>query len=109
MNAGFQWFVPDLAASNLGMSDTLEYKRAATQAVHSLGLQSDLRARAVVLVAADNQVGNDLRTLIQLNEDDPGLKALVEEFLTGGVSGNPHHAQKCQNHCRYEGTCGRMT
>ena len=63
MNAGFQWFVPDLAASNLGMSDRLEYKRAATQAVHSLGLQSDLRARAVVLVAAHNKVGNELRTL----------------------------------------------
>jgi len=75
------------------MSDTLEYKRAATQAVKSLGLQPDLRARAVVLVAANSTVGNDLRTLIQLNEDDPGLKALVEEFLTGGVSGNPHHAQ----------------
>lgn len=65
------------------MSDTLEHKRTATYAVKSLGLQPDLTTRAVVLVAADSTAGNNLRTLIQLNEDDPGLKALVEEFLAG--------------------------
>ena len=69
------------------MSGTLEHKRAATQAVKSLGLQADLRARALVLVAADSTVGNSLRDLIQLNEDDPALKALVEEFLKGEVTG----------------------
>ncbi|KAL0021807.1 hypothetical protein WJX77_002351 [Trebouxia sp. C0004] len=73
----------DLAATNPGMSVTLEHKRAATQVVKSLGLQADLRARAVVLAAADSTVGNSLRDLIQLNEDDPALKALVEEFLRG--------------------------
>ncbi|KAL3147891.1 hypothetical protein ABBQ32_002608 [Trebouxia sp. C0010 RCD-2024] len=65
------------------MTVTLELKRAATQAVKSLGLQADLKARAVVLAAADSTVGNSLRDLIQLNEDDPALKALVEEFLRG--------------------------
>ena len=69
------------------MSGTLEHKRAATQAVKSLGLQADLRARALVLVAADSTVGNSLRDLIQLNEDDPALKALIEEFLRGEVTG----------------------
>ena len=69
------------------MSGTLEHKRAATQAVKSLGLPADLRARAVVLVAADSTVGNSLRDLIQLNEDDPALKALVEEFLRREVTG----------------------
>ena len=63
------------------MSGTLEYKRAVTQVVKSLGLQADLRARAVVLAAADSTMGNSLRDLIQLNEDDLALKALVEEFL----------------------------
>ncbi|KAL3147718.1 hypothetical protein ABBQ32_002461 [Trebouxia sp. C0010 RCD-2024] len=63
------------------MSSTLECKRAATQVVKSLGLQADLTARAVVLAAADSTVGSSLRDLIQLNEDDPALKALVEEFL----------------------------
>ena len=40
-----------------------------------------------MLVAADSTVGNKLRTLVQLNEDEPGLKALVEEFLTGEGTG----------------------
>ncbi|DBA73555.1 TPA: hypothetical protein ACH3X2_009798 [Trebouxia sp. C0005] len=71
----------DLAATHAGMSSTLEHKRAVTQVVKSLGLQADLRARAVVFAAADSTVGNSLRDLIQLNEDDPALKALVEEFL----------------------------
>ena len=65
----------------------LQHKRAATKVVKSLGLQADLRARAVVLVAADSSVGNSLRDLIQLNEDDPALKALVEEFFTGEGTG----------------------
>ena len=69
------------------MSGTLEHKRAATKVVKSLGLQADLRARAVVLVAADSTAGNSLRDLIQLNEDDPALKALVEEFLRGESTG----------------------
>ena len=69
------------------MSNTLEHKRAATQVVKSLGLQADLRARAVVLAAADSTVGNSLRDLIQLNEDDSALKALVEEFLRGEGTG----------------------
>ncbi|KAL0023256.1 hypothetical protein WJX77_000462 [Trebouxia sp. C0004] len=80
-------FGQDLAAANPGMSNTLKDKRAATEAVKRLGLQTDLRARAVVLVAADSTVGNSLRVLIQLNEDDPGLKALVEEFLRGEGTG----------------------
>ena len=63
------------------------HKRAATQAVKSLGLQADSRARALVVVAADSIVGNSLRDLLQLNEDDPALKALVEEFLRGEVPG----------------------
>ena len=71
------------------MSGTLEHKRAVTKAVKSLGLQTDLTARAVVLAAADSTVGNSLRDLIQLNEDDPGLKALVEEFLRGEGTGKP--------------------
>ena len=57
------------------MSGTLDHKRVATKAVKSLGLQAHLRARAVVLVAADSTVGNSLRDLIQLNEDDPALKS----------------------------------
>ena len=69
------------------MSGTLEHKRAATKVVKSLGLQADLRARAVVLVAADSTAGNSLRDLIQLNEDDPALKALVEELLRGEGAG----------------------
>ncbi|DBA71813.1 TPA: hypothetical protein ACH3X2_010966 [Trebouxia sp. C0005] len=69
------------------MSSTLEHKRAVTQVVKSLGLQADLRARAVVLAAVDSTVGNSLRDLIQLNEDDPALKALVEEFLRGEGTG----------------------
>ncbi|KAL3159378.1 hypothetical protein ABBQ38_009809 [Trebouxia sp. C0009 RCD-2024] len=75
------------------MSGTLEHKRAATQAVKSLGLQADLRARALVLVAADSTVGNSLRDLIQLNEDDPALKALVEELLRGEVTGTGGHGR----------------
>ncbi|DBA83740.1 TPA: hypothetical protein ACH3X1_006271 [Trebouxia sp. C0004] len=69
------------------MSGTLEHKRAATKVVKSFGLQADLRARAVVLVAADSTVGNSLRDLIQLNEDEPALKALVEEFFRGEGTG----------------------
>ena len=69
------------------MSGTLEHKRAATKVVKSLGLQADLRARAVVLVAADSTAGNSLRDLIQLNEDNPALKALVEDFLRGKGTG----------------------
>ena len=80
-------FVQDLAATKSGMSGTLEYKRAAMQAVKSLGLQAGLRARALVLVAADSTVGNSLRDLIQLNEDNPALTALVEEFLRGEATG----------------------
>ena len=64
------------------MSGTLKHKRAATQVVKSSGLQADFTARAVVL-AANSTVGNSLRDLIQLNEDDLALKALVEEFLRG--------------------------
>ena len=75
------------SCNKYGMSGTLEHKKAATQAVKSLGLQADLRARALVLVAADSMVGNSLRDLTQLNEDDPALKALVEEFLRGEVAG----------------------
>ena len=69
------------------MSSTLEDKRAATKVVKSLGLQAGLRARAVVLVAADSTVGNSLRDLIQLNEDDPAFTALVEEFFRGEGTG----------------------
>lgn len=69
------------------MSGTLEHKRAATKVIKSLGLQAGLRAKAVVLVAADSTVGNSLRDLIQLNEDDPALKALVEEFFRGEATG----------------------
>ena len=65
----------------------LEDKRAATKVVKSLGLQAGLRARAVVLIAADSTVGNSLRDLIRLNEDDPALKALVEEFFRGEGTG----------------------
>ncbi len=93
----FQCFVQDLAATNPGMSVTLEHKRAATQVVKSLGLQADLRARAVVLAAADSTVGNSLRDLIQLNEDDPALKALVEEFLRGEGTGK---AMLCTDNTR---------
>ena len=70
MPYAFQCFVQDLAATNPGTSSTLEHKRA----VESLGLPTDLRARAVVLVAADSTVGNSLGDLIQLKEDDLGLK-----------------------------------
>ena len=69
------------------MSGMLEHKRAATAVVKGLGLQTCLRARAVVLVAADSTAGNSLRDLIQRNEDDPRLKALVEESLRGEDSG----------------------
>ena len=68
--------------TNPGMSSTLEHIRLATQRVKSSGLQADVRARAVVLVAEDSTVGNSLRHMIQLNEDDPALKALVEETCT---------------------------
>ena len=79
--------VQDLAATNPVMSSTLECKRAATHVVKSLGLQADMRARAVVLAAADSTMGTSLRDLIQLNEDDPALKALVEELLRGEGTG----------------------
>lgn len=65
----------------------LENKRAATEAGITLGLQPDLRARAVVLVAADSTRASDLQNLIQLNGADPGLKALIEEFCTQDFSG----------------------
>ena len=42
------------------MSDTLDHERAATTAVKTLGLQPDLRVRALVLVAAESWVGNSL-------------------------------------------------
>ena len=48
--------VQDLAATNPGMSSTLEHKRAATEAVIRLGLQTDLRTRAVALAAVDSTV-----------------------------------------------------
>ena len=80
------------------MSGTLEHKRAATKVVKSLGLQADLIARAVVLAAADSTVGNSLRDLIQLNEDDPALKALVEEFLRGEGTGK---AMLCTDNTRF--------
>ncbi|KAL0043922.1 hypothetical protein WJX82_005225 [Trebouxia sp. C0006] len=88
----YSYSLKDLAATNPGMSGTLEHKRTATKVVKSLGLQADLRARAVVLVAADSTLGNSLRDLIQLNEDDPALKALVEEFFRGEGTGNLQRA-----------------
>ena len=57
MPEAFQCFVQDPAATNPSMSGTLEHKRAATAVIISLGLQRNLRARAVVLVAADGTVG----------------------------------------------------
>lgn len=69
------------------MSDTFEHKRAATEAVKRLGLQPDLRVRAVVLCATDSARGDSLRGLIRLNEDYPGLKILVEEFFRGEGTG----------------------
>ena len=95
----FQCFVQDLAATNLGMSGTLECKRAATQVVKSLGLQADLTTRAVVLAAADSPLGNSLRDLIQLNEDDPALKALVEELLRGEGTGE---AMLCTDNTQFD-------
>lgn len=80
------------------MSGTLEHKRVATQKVKSLGLQADLRARAVVLAAEDSTVGNSLRDMIQLNEDDPALTALVEEFLRGKGIGK---VKLCQDNMRF--------
>ena len=77
----------DLAATSPGVNSMLERKRAVTKAVKSLGLQTDSRDRAVVLVATDSTVGNSLRDLIQLNKDCPRLKALVEEFLRGKGTG----------------------
>ena len=76
----------------------LEHKRAATKVVKGLGLQADLRARAVVLVAADSEVGDSLRDMIQLNEDDPALKALVEELLRGEATGQ---AMLCTDNMRF--------
>ncbi len=60
-------------------------QEGSTHIVKSSGLQADFRARAVVLAAANSTVGNSIQdqNLIQLNEDDPALKALVEEFLRG--------------------------
>ena len=79
------------------MSGTLKHKRAATQVVKSSGLQADFTARAVVL-AANSTVGNSLRDLIQLNEDDPALKALVEEFLRGEGTDK---AMSCTDNMRF--------
>ena len=87
MPEAFQCFVQDPAATNPSLSGTLEHKRAVTAVIISLGLQTNLRARAVVLVAADSTVGRSLRDLIQLNEHDPGLKALVEEYMRGEDTG----------------------
>ncbi len=83
------------------MSGTLEHKRTATKVVKSLGLQADLRARAVVLVAADSTLGNSLRDLIQLNEDDPALKALVEEFFRGEGTGKAMYCKVCERSMQY--------
>ena len=80
------------------MSGTLEHKRAATKVIKSLDLQTCLRERAVVLAAADSTVGNSLRDLIQLNEDDPALKALVEEFLRDEGTGK---AVSCTDNTRF--------
>ena len=63
------------------MNDNLEDKKAAIKAVKRLGLPSDLRTRAVVLVAADSPAGRDLRTLVQLNEDDFELDTFIKTFL----------------------------
>lgn len=60
------------------MSETMENKRAATTTVKSLGLPPHLRARALILAAADSLVGNILRILIQLNEDDVEVKHWVK-------------------------------
>ena len=79
------------------MSGKLKHKRAATQVVKSSGLQADFTARAVVL-AANSTVGNSLRDLIQLNEDDPALKALVEEFLRGEGTDK---AMSCTDNMRF--------
>ena len=87
MPLAFQCFAQDPAATNSGMSGTMEDKRAAATVVRSLGLQTDLRASALVLVAADSPVGNSLRSLVQLHEDAPDLKALVEELLKGEDTG----------------------
>lgn len=38
-------------------------------------------ARAMVLAAADGTFGNNLRTLIYVNETDPELRAYVEQFF----------------------------
>ena len=46
-----------------------------------LDLQPDMRARALVLIAADNASGSSLRELLQLNDNDPDLKSLVVSFL----------------------------
>ena len=80
------------------MSGTLEHKRAATKVIKSLDLQTRLRERAVVLAASDSTVGNSLRDLILLNEDDPALKALVEEFLREEGTGK---AKSCTDNTRF--------
>ena len=69
------------------MSGTMEDKRAAATVPRSLGLQTDLRARALVLVVADSPKRNSLRSLIQLHEDVPDRKALVKDFLKGEDTG----------------------
>lgn len=63
------------------MHDNLEDKKAAVKAVKPLGLPSHLRTRAVVLAAADSTAGRDLRTLIQLIEDDIELDTFIKTFL----------------------------
>ena len=73
------------------MSDTVEYKRAAIQAVKSLGLQPDLRARPYALVAADSTLGNNLRTLIKVI---PDLKHWLKSSSQERFQVSQHHAQK---------------
>ena len=63
------------------MIDNLEDKKAASKAVKRLGLPSDLKARALALVAADSTFGSNLRALIQLNEGESELETFVTRFL----------------------------
>lgn len=57
-----------------------------------LALQPDVRVRAVVLCAADSTEGNSLQVLVQLNQDEPGLEAFVEDVFRGEGTGNSRHA-----------------
>ena len=55
--------------------------------VHNMALpvRSPLKTSSTLVAAADSTVGNSLQDLIQLNEDDPTLKALVEEVFECGI------------------------